>query len=135
MSCVKGNKVKLTLILFSFLLSISSTAATFEKIRVYRYSLFETEQLCKKHQESTGQWFNCFQYVEFRPDGTATLVLTDIANRATYDLDLEKRTIQVKSEGPGDMGPKMKFRLSPNKRALVEPSSYKVWELHRVTAP
>ena len=125
--------MKLSLLLFLF--SWPLLASTFENIREYRYSLFETEKKCKEFQESTGHWINCFQYVEFRPDGTATLVLTDIANRVTYKLDLEKGTIQLKADGPGDMSPKIKFKLSPNKRAIVEPSSYKVWELNRVTAP
>ena len=127
--------MKLTLFLFSILLSLSSFASTFEKVREYRYSLFETEKECKEYQETSGEWFNCFQYVEFRPDGTATIILTDIANRATYELDLGKQTIQLKADGPGDMGSKRKFKLSPNKRALVEPGNFKVWELHSVKDP
>jgi len=124
--------LKSFLILLSFLLSLSSYGAVFQKIRDYRYSYFETEKKCQEFQENTGQWFNCYQLVRFKPNGTADIILSDIANRANYDVDFKMGSIVLFALGPGDMAPKIKFKISPNKRAIVEPNNFKVWELYQV---
>lgn len=121
--------MKYALLLFSLVFTLSSHSATFEKIREYRYSIFETDKQCREYQEKVGGWFNCFQYVKFMPNGSATVLLTDIMNRATYTLDLDTESLILLMEGPGDMPSKMNFRLSPNWRAMVELNNFKVWEL------
>ena len=112
------------------LFPLISNANFFNKVREYRYSLFETEEKCREHQENHDTWFNCFQIVRFMPDGTATMLLTDIMNMATYKLDLEKNSIFLKSLGSGDMPKSIKFNISPNKRAIIETINFKVWELY-----
>jgi hypothetical protein len=107
--------------------SFSALALPFNQTRKYQYSIFETEQKCIDYQRANGMWFNCFKFIEFRPDGSALVITTDIANAATYDVDFNARTVTLKRQSIGDMPSIMKFKLSSNLRALID-SNYDVWE-------
>lgn len=122
------KKPTLGLVSLLYLMGTTSYADTFSKVREYRYLFFETEEACQDYQSRTGSWFNCFQSIEFYPNGKATVMVTDILQRADYTIDFDAGKVLVKKDTAGDMPEEMIFQISPNKRAIVESGNYKVWE-------
>ena len=124
----------LALLITPFFIS-SSFPESFEKEREYRFFIFENEEKCQGHRVHSANFFNCFQFLKFFPDGRAHIILSDMVNNATYEIDKKNNTLLLTSSNPSDMPKWMLFIISPNQRTLVEPSSYKVWELHNNPKP
>ncbi|MGZ3694782.1 MAG: hypothetical protein ACXWQO_11405 [Bdellovibrionota bacterium] len=93
----------------------------------YLHPLFRTAEECKKAQHG-GMWFNCNQTITFYPNGTASLMFTDIMNSATYELN--GREVMVKSNSAGDAPTTMKFTMDSTGRNLVSEGPV-VWELEQ----
>lgn len=107
--------------------AMAAAAQSFPEERSYSNHLFRTIQECKEAQHG-GMWFNCNQTIKFQTDGSATVMVTDIPNPATYTIDGDQVT--VKRKGEGDMAAQIKFRLDRTQRNLVLKANHvEVWEL------
>jgi hypothetical protein len=82
------------------------------------------QSLQKKHD----LWFNCYRTIEFSPDGTATVVLTGIANLAKYKIGSKSERIKLRAKSPGDMPKTMKFQLVDDHQ-IVNLRTDKFWRL------
>ena len=98
----------------------------FDSPRRYSLHLFQTPQDCKNAQAG-GRWFNCEQVINFKPDGHATVMVTDIMNMATYSI--EGNQVVVKRTGAGDISEQMKFVIDHTGRNLIAVGRPEVWEL------
>ena len=120
-------------ILICFILASASlpalAAKSFPEERTYVHHLFRTQQVCKDAQNGH-MWMNCNQTIQLRPDGTASVMLTDIMNIATYEIT--GKNLVIKSTQPGDMAEKMEFTVDSTERNLVSKgSSPQIWELEQ----
>lgn len=115
---------------FTFLAVLMMTTALqaanwFPEERSYRHHLFIDQKTCEKYQ-TDHMWMNCFQWLDLNPDGTAMVVLTDIANPATYEI--VDNTVVVRTEN-GDAPPEMIFILDSTGRNLRLSDTNMIWEL------
>lgn len=115
----------LTIVLMTTVLKAELPKTWFPEERSYRHHLFIDQKACDEYQAG-GRWFNCFQWLDLNPDGTAMVVLTDIANPASYEII--ENTVVVRTEN-GDAPPEMVFILDNTGRNLVLKDSNSIWEL------
>jgi hypothetical protein len=94
--------------------------------RTYSHHLFQTQKDCEDAQKG-GHWFNCHQVISLHPDGSASVMLTDIMNPASYSIDGDK--VVIRRKGDGDMPAEMKLRMDHTGRNLVSTEENLVWEL------
>lgn len=99
----------------------------FSEERSYRHHLFIDQKTCEKHQIGH-MWRNCFQWLDLNPDGTAMVVLTDIANAATYEIIENRIIVHVDS---GDAPPEMIFTMDHTGRNLILNDAHTIWELNQ----
>ena len=90
---------------------------TFEEPRSYAYDLFETPEACAAAQPPDS-FFNCQQTVDFEPDGTVRLVVTDIVNQGTYEIHLGR--VVMRFPMPVDMGSGWRFEARAGGDLLVD---------------
>ncbi len=90
----------------------------FEEPRAYEHVLY-TGQDC---DDAMAAGMNCAQWVSFCPDGSAEIVLTDIINPGTYELDLDG--LDASFPG-GDAPPAMRFDWDGDD--LVDEATNNVW--------
>lgn len=122
--------MKRLIALVSVFLSVSVFAETFPESRNYQRLVgdFKTVEECEQYKRDTGSWFNCFQQIGFEPDGSATVVLTDIMNLASYRI-VEGQRIEVESARTGDMPDQMEFLQMKDSEIIQLPEGL-VW--HRI---
>lgn len=115
------------IILVLILFTNSLFAKNFPDERSYRRLVgdFKTAEECEKFKRETGAWFNCFQEIDFETDGSATVMLTDIMNLATYSLTKDQ-LIHVEAVRFGDMPPKMEFLMEGEGKIIQLPEQL-IW--------
>lgn len=115
------------LVLISLIaLSSAASAGHLPEDKSFSHHLFETEKKCEEYKRKMGGWFNCSQSVTLHKDGSARIIVTDIVNPATYNIEGNKVT--VTPVGPGEIGQKpLVFTITRNQRNLVD-QSLQVWE-------
>jgi hypothetical protein len=69
------------------------------------------------------------QMLEFYPAGTAEVMLTDIINEATYEI--QKDRIVVKVQSGGDAPAEMIFLSDLTLRNIILQGTTSVWELEQ----
>ena len=79
--------------------------APFDEIRVYVHQLFDSQEDC---EEAQAAGVNCIQTVEFCPDGTASMIGTDIINAGEYGVVGD--TIET-TWGSGDVPGELSFTI------------------------
>ena len=109
---VVGQPVELTL----------AASTTFAEQRIFVHSLFATEQECEDAQAAG---MNCYQIMDLCPDGSGTMMLTDIINPGTYVLDGDTLTSSWSS---GDAPPTMVFEGASGDELTDDIWGY-AWEL------
>src|SRR4051812_13479800 len=95
------------ILILAILFSSSAFAKPFAEERSYSHHLFITPKACEDAQR--GMRFNCQQTIHFQADGSATVMMTDIMNFATYDI--VGNTVVVRAKGAGDMPATMTFKM------------------------
>jgi hypothetical protein len=69
----------------------------------------------------------CFAQMTFAPDGSGTIIFSDIANRVNYSI--KKDVLTTNLEGQGDIPKTLKFDLLDNARSLVRQDTGTVFNL------
>lgn len=69
----------------------------------------------------------CYAQMTFAPDGTGTLIFSDIANRVSYSI--KKDVLTTNLESLGDIPKTLKFDLLDNGRSLVRQDTGTVFNL------
>ncbi len=87
---------------------------------------FETEQECLDAQ-NPNFFINCYKIVDFYPDGTATVMLTDILNNATYSI--EDMFITVTLAPNSEVAEIIEFYVSDDYKSLIQASNSEVWSI------
>ncbi len=92
----------------------------FEQDQTYIHHLFETDEACHEVQKST--FVNCVQWMNFDNEGRAEVVVTDIANSGTYQIEGEQITVEL-LEGSGDVSGSVSFTFALNKQLFLTPGN------------
>lgn len=85
---------------------------------------FESEQECLDNQDPSF-FINCYQSIEFNPDGTAFVILTDIVNVVTYTVD--NKFITVIPASGSEFTENIRFYVAENYKSLIQASNSVVW--------
>lgn len=115
----------LTVLMMTTILKAETLKTWFPEERSYHHHLFIDQKTCDQYQ-ADHLWLNCFQWLSLNLDGTAMVVLTDIANPATYEI--VENTVVVHVEN-GDAPPEMVFILDSTGRNLRLTDTNTIWEL------
>lgn len=102
----------------------AGTSSHFPNDRTYILKLV-TDEECDKADEGGDTIFNCFRKIDFRTSGNAYVMVTDIMNPATYEI--QDNTVVVTMTGPGDAPPTMTFSMDVDHRAMVDVSTLEIW--------
>lgn len=97
------------------------------KDRGYVHHLFATQAECDEARKKF-PGINCDQWASFYRDGSATIVMTDIMNPATYVVEGDRLVMTV---SPGELPRTLEFRVAPDFKALRLLENGTVWELQR----
>ena len=116
-SChVLGEDLELTL-------EEAPVAGQWEEARAYYVQLIADQDEC---DDSWALYsMNCYQMAWFCPDGAVTIVVTDIANHATYALD--GRALNLEFTSPGDLPASFDFEWQDDD-TLVDTLYGQTWE-------
>lgn len=106
-------------------LNAEPLATWFQEERSYRHHLFIDQKTCDQYQAGH-RWMNCFQWLDLNPDGTAMVVLTDIANPATYEIIDNMLVVHTEN---GDAPTEMVFIMDSTGRNLRLLDTNMIWEL------
>ena len=97
-------------------------ASPFAEPRYYANPVFGSREACEAAQD----WINCDQTAVFCPDGTAEFVVTDIVNRARYDIRGDQLTMRFPE--PGEVSGPVVFEVSADRERLTHRRTGSVWE-------
>lgn len=100
----------------------------FMESRTYRHLLFESIEKCHEMQKDPDFWINCYQTVEFHPDGRSLMMWTDILNPGTYRILMAEGRIEVITESPSDGPERTSFLFSQKTKCdLIDEATESVW--------
>lgn len=99
----------------------------FSEDRTYVHHLFASKAECAEAKKKA-PFLNCDQWVKLRKDGSATLIVTDIVNPGSYEVEDQKVVVTL-NEGI-ETARVLTFTFDPDERTLrLEPDGAKwVWE-------
>lgn len=103
---------------------LDSEVRTFDEERTYEYALFPSPEACEAAQPPDF-FVNCSQWMDFRPDGRVSVVLTDIVNPGEYGIQDDRVTLHM--EGSPELPDRIVLILSADGSTLTEVGSGKVW--------
>ncbi len=101
----------------------------FPEDRRYVHDLFESEQACLDAQASSGSWFNCSQIAVFCTNGDVILMITDILNGGTYEID--GRSVILSFTSNPEVPRTVSFTLSADGNSMIERESGTHWTLEK----
>src|SRR5688572_10671596 len=114
-------------LIFGLLLSASALANPGhffkDKERQYTRSLFATQKECEEAQK---MGINCFQSVEFFPDGKVLLMVTDIMNIGTYQIQGQKALLEMQA---GEVPRRISYSIATDYKSLTLDANGTVWLL------
>jgi hypothetical protein len=99
--------------------------AHFQAHTEFKRALFATDKACEDAMRHFG--VNCFQEISLEPDGSASVIVTDILNVGTYTIDDGSLTVTLESLD-GDPGTKLHFTLRADRRTMTDDQK-NVWSV------
>jgi hypothetical protein len=95
--------------------ALEDTKRSFAEERTYRQLVFESLEACDEYN-AHNPYVNCYRWVTFSTDASVAMVVTDIVNAGTYEI--QGQQISLKMDANSDVPERITLTLSEDEESL-----------------